>query len=390
MLELISTIAYVFGAGLLFYFVLSAISYCVNGIQKVFDHVSENRNKAATSSNSTINKLTSLNKQLQELEFQVMPSTLGNFDTGVIQSLIDNSIVGRYEYIESNEENGVYHVSISDPNYGIYNDNYSVNENNNITGIPDCVSRMLLEEFNSIAGRQAQSKDHSYLKDNKASAYTGVCLAAKKLVIKHNHLGDVKLDSGRTFKVSKNDLLIPIRDINSKFISYQAINAAGAKNIRVATSIKGAFFAVGNFPSNESEYVLCEDYLTASTLHRVTGKTILVCFDVQNMAEVARSILFKDGRSKLIFATAKDLMTKNQARIKSALKYSKQFGMPFVFPVFPEGKKYEQYKSWSELQRIYSDEEMKRMFDIQVKYYNDAGVDKAISQFVQKYNVAYS
>lgn len=391
MMDLLQLVAYVTGFGFLSYLFFSALNYSFSGL-KTSDKVKSlqvKKTEYSSQSISTPNMLISLDKQLKELDLQVLPNQLGDFDKGVIQSLVDNSIVGKYEFISSCEDGGIYNVSINDTSYGELNNNYNVNENHNIVEVPNAISKMLLEEFESIAGRQALDNDHYYFKDHGVTAAKGIVLAAKKLVIKHNHVGDVKLDSGRTFKVSKNDLLIPIKNIENKFLSYLAVNSSNAKNVRVASSIKGGFFTIGEFPTNEKEYILCEDYLTGSTLHRSTNKTVLVCFDPQNIGIIAKSILFKDSEAKLIFATSKDTLTKNQARIKKGLQYANDFNMPFIFPVFPIGKQYEQYKNWNELQKYKSDAEIKSLIDTQIDYFFRVGKDNAIKQVIKKFNVVY-
>lgn len=390
-MDLLQIVAYVTGFGFLSYLFFSALNYSLSGL-KTSDKVKSvqvKKTEYSSQSISTPNMLISLDKQLKELDLQVLPNQLGDFDKGVIQSLVDNSIVGKYEFTNSSEDGGIYNVSINDASYGELNNIYNVNENHNIVEVPNAVSKMLLEEFESIAGRQALDNDHYYFKDHGVTAAKGIVLAAKKLVIKHNHVGDVKLDSGRTFKVSKNDLLIPIKNIESKFLSYLAVNSSNAKNVRVASSIKGGFFAIGEFPNNEKEYILCEDYLTGSTLHRSTNKTVLVCFDVQNIEVVAKTILFRDSEAKLIFATSKDTLTKNQARIKKGLQYANDFNMPFIFPVFPIGKQYEQYKNWNELQKYKSDAEIKSLINTQIDYFLRVGKENAIKQVIKKFNVVY-
>lgn len=391
MMDFLLLVAYVIGFGFLSYLFLSALTFSFSNFRKSEIILNNDTKKTAYSSHSTStpNMLISLDKQLKDIDLQVLPNQLGDFDNGVIQSLVDNSIVGKYKFVKSNDEGGIYNVSISDKSYGEWNNNYSVNEKHNIVEVPNAISKMLLEEFESIAGRLAVDNDHYYFKDHGVTAAKGIVLASKKLVIKHNHVGDVKLDSGRTFQVSKNDLLIPIRNIDNKFLSYLVVNNAKAKNVRIATSIKGGFFAIGEFPTTDKEYVLCEDYLTGSTLHRATNKTVLVCFDVQNIEVVAQSILFKDSEAKLIFATSKDTLTKNQARIKKGLKYANDFNMPFIFPVFPIGKQYEQYKNWNELQNYKTDEEIKTLIENQIDYFCRLGKENAIKQVEKKFNIVY-
>lgn len=391
MTDLFKIFVYVTAFGFLTYLFLSAVKFSFSNLTKTkkVSYVNDTKTVYSSQSISTPNMLISLDKQLKELDLQVLPNQLGNFDNGDVQSLIDNEVVGKYEFIQSYENGGIYNVSIKDPNYGDLISNYNVNENHNIVEVPDGISKMLLEEFQSIAGRQAIDSDHYYFKDHGVKAAKGIVLADKKLVIKHNHVGNEKIDSGRTFKVSKNDLLIPIRNIENKFLSYLVINNSKAKNVRVASSIKGGFFAIGEFPAKDKDYILCEDYLTGYTLYRITNKTVLVCVDVQNIEVVAKSILFKDSKSKIIFATSKDTLTKNQSRIKKGLKYANDFNMPFIIPVFPVGKKFEQYKNWNELQEYKSDEEIKNIIKSQVEYFGRVGKKVAIEQVINKYQVIY-
>lgn len=387
MTEIISLIAYILGFGFLSYLILTAVGYFISVLkgEKSFTH--KVKTTFTSSSRSTPNMLLSLDKQLHEINLQVFPDSLGNFDTGSIQSLFDNTVVGKYDFIKPDENGGVYKVLINDSNIGQFSNNYSVRENHNLTGIPTAISKMLEHEFENIAGRQANENEHIYFKRNGVAAAEGLKIARKRLVIEHNHIGDVKADSGRTFTVEKNDILIPIKNINGNFLSYLAVNKNNIKNVRIASSIKGGFFAIGAFPSKDKEYILCEDYLTGSTLHRIKNKTVLVCFDVQNIVDVARDILFKECESKFIFATAKDLLTKNQARVKKGLEYANEFDMPFIFPVFPNGKQYDQYKNWNELQEFKSDDEIRMMIDNQIRYFNQNGKDIAISQFKKKCNI---
>ena len=389
MIDLLSLIAFVVGGGVLAYLIFTAIAFFINTLSGLGTKPLFKNPTISTYSKATPNLLVDLDKQLHEMDFQVLPSKLGEFDTGVIQSLIDNKIVGKYELIKLNDTGGVYHVSINDANYGVYTNDHNVVEKNHITDVPVNISKLLFDEFVSIAGRQALSDDHPYFKDNGVEASKGILIASKKLTIKHNHVGDDKIDSGRTFKVLKNDILIPIKNIEDRFLSYLVVNKMKAKNVRVASSITGGFFAIGDFPSKNKEYILCEDYLTGMTLNKATKKTVLVCFDVQNIANVANAILFKDNSSKLVFATAKDILSKNQSRIKKGLLYANEFNMPFIFPVFPIGKQFEQYKTWNELKKFSNDLEISQMVDSQIEYFLRVGKIDAIRQVEKKYKIMY-
>ena len=389
MKDFLSLIAFVLGGGFLAYMVFSTLAILINSIRNIGSKPLFKSPTIITSSKSTPSMLVDLDKQLHDMDFQVLPNKLGDFDTGVIQSLIDNKIVGKYELLKLNDNGGVYNVEINDSDYGVYTNDHTVIDKNDIKDVPEAISKLLYDEFVSVSGRQAKSDDHPYFKDHGVEVTKGIFIANKKLTIKHNHVGNDKIDSGRTFKVLKNDILIPIKNIEDKFLSYLVVNKMKAKNVRVASSITGGFFAIGKFPSIDKEYILCEDYLTGMTLHKATKKTVLVCFDVQNIAHVANAILFKENSSKLIFATAKDILSKNQSRIKKGLLYANEFDMPFIFPVFPIGKQFEQYKTWNELTKFRNDSEIKQMVESQIEYFLRVGKVDAIRQMENKYNIVY-
>ena len=63
--------------------------------------------------------------------------------------------------------------------------------------------------------------------------------------------------------------------------------------------------------------------------------------------------------------------------------------MPFIFPVFPIGKQYEQYKNWNELQKYKSDAEIKSLINSQIDYFFRVGKENAIKQVIKKFNVVY-
>lgn len=64
-------------------------------------------------SSSNFESLNMLDEYLRTMDLQVIPKTLGNFDTGDIQSLVDLSMMGEYRFEEYNNKR-FYIVSIVD------------------------------------------------------------------------------------------------------------------------------------------------------------------------------------------------------------------------------------------------------------------------------------
>ena len=132
MKDFLSLIAFVLGGGFLAYMVFSTLAILINSIRNIGSKPLFKSPTIITSSKSTPSMLVDLDKQLHDMDFQVLPNKLGDFDTGVIQSLIDNKIVGKYELLKLNDNGGVYNVEINDSDYGVYTNDHTVIDKNDI------------------------------------------------------------------------------------------------------------------------------------------------------------------------------------------------------------------------------------------------------------------
>jgi hypothetical protein len=322
------------------------------------------------------NKINELNTKLNDYGYVISDKWKPKEDEGRIQSIETGKIVGDYVKLSSDYTAGqeIYRFSV----------NY-LKAQDNVIDIPlgqevelDNVNvQMARSEFNSIVD---QSKLHpsQYLKQNRVSQYSGLKVSDRKLKA-------VVRDKSTTVNVY--DLVIPVLNINNEIISYQVISDDGVKTLRIGTSIKGGFFPLGKVEQSAKRYILCEDYLTGATLHRVTKETVLVCFDLQNMRDVANAILELNEKNTLVFATGRDKLVKQNPRIRKALFYANSFNMPFIFPRFEDGDKYDHFKTWNELQRYTSDEDMLNMINAQIDYFKNTGKRNTIQVISNKYGL---
>lgn len=339
----------------------------------------------------TDEKINYLNAELALFDVKILSKDSETLEYGRLQSLSTFKLAGEFSLLSddlSDEE--VYRFIFKDKKYNNgfleINLNEKLNalnkvENNN-RALPN---KFVKDEFDSIKSKQISAQDHKFLSTNKVAAVKGVCVASKNLVLKHTTINN-KIES---FKILKGDLLIPAINVDKEFITYQIVDKLQNKRMRIGKSLKGAFFPVGSYQAENEKYILCEDYLTAYTLHNSTGITALICFDPQNIFDVSQALLNKNPHVQLIFSTSRDMLTNNKSRIKKALYYSNLFDMPFIFPKFPDGSEYDHFKTWNELSRYESSESIKNKVLAQIKFFNQNGKHSTIQIACDKYGIEY-
>ena len=337
-------------------------------------------------------KVKYLNAELAAYDVQIFPKDEGILDSGRIQSLTTLRLVGEYSLLSDELSNGdeVYRFILKDKTLanGLIEINLDekLNENKPIeVKKPSLQNKFVKEEYCGLKGKKVSALKHSYLENNKVEPFKGLIVAAKNLTLKHTTINsDVQI-----FKISKGDLLIPAMNVNKEFITYQVVDANHNKRMRIGKSLTGGFFPVGEFRAENEKYILCEDYLSAYTLYKSTGITSLVCFDIQNIINVAKDLIDLNPDVEFVFATSRDMLTRNKSCIRKGLYYSNLFDMPFIFPKFPDGAQYEHFKTWNELQRYESNENIKAKVDAQIKFFKDNGKISAIRLASDKYGIKY-
>ena len=81
-------------------------------------------------------------------------------------------------------------------------------------------------------------------------------------------------------KVSRNSLVVPLRDNEGKLHSLQFIAADGGKLFLSGGRIKGCYLSIG---TPNDRVLIAEGYATAATLHAATGDAVAVAFNAGNL-----------------------------------------------------------------------------------------------------------
>jgi Uncharacterized protein conserved in bacteria len=157
--------------------------------------------------------------------------------------------------------------------------------------------RKAAKEAEEKARRAAAAKRANDLWEAAQPASEHPYLARKKISAHGLRVGRwevVNEETGAVTLVTKNALLVPLRDKKKRIHSLQAIfpNANNPlhrdKDFLRGGAKEGLFFTIGKPVSGV--ILICEGFATGASLHEATGHAVVVAFDAGNLAPVARSI----------------------------------------------------------------------------------------------------
>lgn len=124
-------------------------------------------------------------------------------------------------------------------------------------------------------------------------------------------------ETGEVRVISKNALLVPIRDAKKQIHSLQAIfpndkNALGRDKDYLSHGEKrGMFYAFGQPLLHEGRKVIliCEGYATGASLHECTGHAVVVAFDAGNLLAVAKAVRARFEDATIVMTADNDRWT---------------------------------------------------------------------------------
>jgi putative DNA primase/helicase len=131
-------------------------------------------------------------------------------------------------------------------------------------------------------------------------------------------------DTGEVFVVTRQSLLIPIRDNKGQIWSLQGIDPeeGGKKRYFAGGAKQGNFFAIGKPQKHDGRvvYVLGEGYATCASVHAATGHLVLVCFDTSNLLRVAQKLRSAKPDAIILLAADNDTETPGNPGVTTARK----------------------------------------------------------------------
>ena len=135
-------------------------------------------------------------------------------------------------------------------------------------------------------------------------------------------------------RLSCENLVIPVRDVDGILQSLQFISAVGDKRFLSGGRVTGCGYGLGSL---NRRIWLCEGFATAATIFKATGEAVIVCFFAGNLQHVAGALLAKYPRVILIIGADNDQETPGNPGRTAAISAARRFGLCAVWPTFPPG-----------------------------------------------------
>jgi putative DNA primase/helicase len=118
----------------------------------------------------------------------------------------------------------------------------------------------------------------------------------------------------------RDEILVPMRDINGVLRGVQRIAPDGTKMFSKGGRINGLFHRIGAESTNDSTVVIAEGYATGASIHAATGDTVFVAFNKGNLIHVAKAARQRWPKAKITLAADDDHATEANKGTNPGLK----------------------------------------------------------------------
>lgn len=133
----------------------------------------------------------------------------------------------------------------------------------------------------------------------------------------HAYVSRKNLDSHYGGGVYKGRFVLPVMDVEGKIWGLQYVSDDGKKMFHTGTKKKGNFFSIGNYLDDEPIF-FAEGFATAASIHELTGRQSVVCFDAGNISPVVQNFRNIYPRAHLVVAADADIIGLSKAHKASA------------------------------------------------------------------------
>lgn len=132
-------------------------------------------------------------------------------------------------------------------------------------------------------------------------------------------------------KLLRQQLVVPLRDVDGVLHSLQFIGADGCKTFLTGGRKRGCYHAIGR---PEAALCICEGYATGATIYQDSGHATAVAFDAGNLLPVAKALRQKFPRLPLVIAADNDTETPGNPGVTAAQAAALAVGGALAVPSF--------------------------------------------------------
>lgn len=141
--------------------------------------------------------------------------------------------------------------------------------------------------------------------------------------------------NAHSIRISRGNLVIPIRDQTGKLWSLQFIKPDGEKRYLSGGKKNGCYFTIAKSKPSENETIcICEGFATGATIFQATQFPTVIAFDAGNLHMVSKIIREKFSRAKIIVCADDDRYTPGNPGISAAKEAAQKIDGYIAIPQF--------------------------------------------------------
>ena len=207
------------------------------------------------------------------------------------------------------------------------------------------IGKTIITSANKQARAAERNEDHA----TAAKKAFGIYINAEKTT-DHPYLTDKKINGGKEYRVDKNNrLMIPAKNLKTnKIESLQFIGEDGQKQFLTGGKKSGNAYTIGEL-DEQKPILLTEGFATGKTLNDVSHLPAVVCFDANNLENVAKQIRELMPSAELFICADNDHAKKNNVGVEKAQKAAKAVGAKVIIPKFTDESKQLGYTDFNDL-----------------------------------------
>lgn len=207
------------------------------------------------------------------------------------------------------------------------------------------IGKTIITPSDKQARAAERDNDHAFA----AKKAFGIYINAEKTT-DHPYLTDKKINGDKEYRVDQNNrLIIPAKNLKTnKIESLQFISADGQKQFLPGGKKSGNAYTIGEL-DEQKPILLAEGFATGKTLNDVSHLPAVVCFDANNLENVAKQIRELMPSAELFICADNDHAKKNNVGVQKAQKAAKAVGAKVIIPKFTDESKKLGYTDFNDL-----------------------------------------
>jgi putative DNA primase/helicase len=135
-------------------------------------------------------------------------------------------------------------------------------------------------------------------------------------------------------RVSRDNLVVPLRSGDGALHSLQFIDPDGNKRFLSGGRVEGCYTTIATTGSSLEVLCICEGYATGVSIHQATDLPVIVAFNAGNILPVAKELRKKYPDSRIVICADNDQWTAGNPGIKYGTEAAQAIGARLSFPEF--------------------------------------------------------